>query len=204
MLRVIREVQPRYIVGENVRGLISWDGGLVFDTVCSDLEAEGYEVLPVLLPAASVNAPHKRDRIWFIAKNTKCNGRIFGESEKVRTNIRKFGDIGSRSSDGIYLQKRDSANTENVRRENALENEELERGRFRQSYKRNAWDTFPSVTPICIGDDGVSNKLDGITVSKWRKESIKGAGNAIVPQLAFEIFKTIEQCEHFSSTASKA
>jgi hypothetical protein len=60
MLRAIREIQPRWIVGENVRGLTNWNGGLVFDEVQADLEAEGYEVLPFLLPAAGVGAPHRR------------------------------------------------------------------------------------------------------------------------------------------------
>jgi DNA (cytosine-5)-methyltransferase 1 len=67
MLRAIREIQPRYVVGENVRGLTNWNGGLVFDEVQADLEAEGYEVIPFLLPACGVNAPHRRDRIWFVA-----------------------------------------------------------------------------------------------------------------------------------------
>ena len=75
MLRIIREVSPRYIVGENVRGLLNWSGGLVFDEVCTDLEDAGYEVTPYLLPACGVNAPHRRDRIWFIANSTKCNDR---------------------------------------------------------------------------------------------------------------------------------
>lgn len=67
MLRAIQEIQPSYIVGENVPGLINWDGGLVFEQVQADLENEGYEVIPVILPACSVNAPHRRDRIWFVA-----------------------------------------------------------------------------------------------------------------------------------------
>ena len=67
MLRAIKEIKPRWIIGENVRGLVSWNGGLVFDEVCADLESQGYEVQPFLIPAASVNAPHKRDRIWFVA-----------------------------------------------------------------------------------------------------------------------------------------
>ena len=59
MLRAIREIQPSWVVGENVRGLTNWNGGLVFDEVQSDLEAEGYEVLPFLLPACAVNVrPH--------------------------------------------------------------------------------------------------------------------------------------------------
>jgi DNA-cytosine methyltransferase len=63
MLRAIQQIQPTYVVAENVRGLLTIDGGLVFEQVCADLEAEGYEVQPVLLPAAGVNAPHRRDRI---------------------------------------------------------------------------------------------------------------------------------------------
>lgn len=67
MLRAIREIQPRWIVGENVRGLTNWNGGMVFDQVQADMEAEGYEIIPFLFPACAVNAPHRRDRIWFIA-----------------------------------------------------------------------------------------------------------------------------------------
>jgi DNA (cytosine-5)-methyltransferase 1 len=74
MLRVIREIRPRWIVGENVYGLVNWSGGLVFDTIKFDLEDEGYEIIPVVLPAAGVNAPHNRARIWFIAKDTNKDG----------------------------------------------------------------------------------------------------------------------------------
>jgi len=75
MLRVIREIQPAWIVGENVLGLVNWNAGLVFDEVQTDLEAEGYEVQPYVLPAAGVNAPHLRNRIWFVA-----HARISGDS----------------------------------------------------------------------------------------------------------------------------
>jgi DNA-cytosine methyltransferase len=67
MLRIIREVKPRYIVGENVLGILNWSGGLVFDEVCADLEREGYEVIPVVLPASAKNAVHRRYRVWFVA-----------------------------------------------------------------------------------------------------------------------------------------
>jgi DNA (cytosine-5)-methyltransferase 1 len=69
MLRLIRELRPTWVVGENVRGLINWNEGLVFEEVQADLEAEGYEVQPFLLPAAGVGAPHRRDRVWFVAYN---------------------------------------------------------------------------------------------------------------------------------------
>jgi len=74
MLRVIREVRPRYIVGENVSGLVNWSDGLVFEEVQVDLENEGYEVQAFILPAAAVDAPHRRDRVWFIASNANSNG----------------------------------------------------------------------------------------------------------------------------------
>jgi len=67
MLRAIREIRPRWVVGENVLGLVNWSGGLVFHEVQADLEAAGYEVWPYVLPAVSVNAPHRRDRVWFVA-----------------------------------------------------------------------------------------------------------------------------------------
>jgi DNA-cytosine methyltransferase len=67
MLRAIREIQPRWVVGENVLGLVNWSGGLVFHEEQADLEAAGYEVWPYLLPAVSVDAPHRRDRVWFVA-----------------------------------------------------------------------------------------------------------------------------------------
>jgi DNA (cytosine-5)-methyltransferase 1 len=89
----------------------------------------------------------------------------------------------------------DVADTEDIGRENALENGELEGERFGQSYKRGTWDSFPSQSPICTRNDGISSRLDNITFSKWRNESIKAAGNAIVPQVVYQIFKAIQQYE---------
>ena len=67
MFAIVRIVRPRWIVPENVRGIISWNNGLVFDKVQSDLESEGYKVIPLLLPACGVGAPHQRFRVWFVA-----------------------------------------------------------------------------------------------------------------------------------------
>lgn len=67
MLRAIREIQPKWIVGENVLGIINWSEGLVFNQVCADLETEGYQVTPYVLPVAGVGALHQRYRVWFIA-----------------------------------------------------------------------------------------------------------------------------------------
>jgi DNA (cytosine-5)-methyltransferase 1 len=63
MFRVIREVRPTWVCGENVSGFIS----MALDTVQADLEAEGYEGQTIVLPACAVGAPHRRDRVFIIA-----------------------------------------------------------------------------------------------------------------------------------------
>lgn len=242
MLRAIREVQPRWVVGENVFGLINWSDGLVFHEVQADLEAEGYEVFPYVLPAAAVNAPHRRDRVWFVAfKNTKRNGCIFRKLEQERTSVWQQRNFSPRSTDWIYLQKRyitnansngqqrcnsehevnaskgrinaqhdieqsdvngDVADTSSRRMERywrRSENRQFQTNEFDENnskrQSRMDWEKFPTQSPICGGDDGLPTGLDGITFSKWRAESIKAYGNAIVPQVAEQIFKTIIEYE---------
>ena len=70
MLRVIDDVRPRYIVAENVRGLLSIENGDVFTEICSQLEGQGYDVWTFNLPASSVEAPHERQRLWIVARNS--------------------------------------------------------------------------------------------------------------------------------------
>lgn len=67
MLRVIQLSQPAWVIAENVGGILTIEDGLVFEQVCLDLEANGYEVQPFIIPAVAVNAPHRRDRVWFVA-----------------------------------------------------------------------------------------------------------------------------------------
>ena len=169
MLRAIREISPRFVVGENVRGLLNWNGGMVFEEVCAELESYGYQVAPVVISAASLGAPHGRDRIWFIA-NAGDNGNNRGSS-KVQTKsknkiLQKRNDIQQPRQSTIIRQKMESPSD---------------------------WEQFPTKSPFCGGDDGISGGLDGITFSKWRNESIKAYGNAIVPQVAYQIFKAIEK-----------
>jgi DNA (cytosine-5)-methyltransferase 1 len=73
MFRIIQEFTPRWVIGENVKGLTNIQDGVVFETVCSDLEGEGYEVRAFNIPAAGVGAPHRRERIWIIASLVNAN-----------------------------------------------------------------------------------------------------------------------------------
>ena len=72
-IRVVREVKPRWFIGENVFGIISIERGMVLKQVQSDLEKENYKVQCFVIPAASVNAWHNRKRVWIIA-NSEHNG----------------------------------------------------------------------------------------------------------------------------------
>lgn len=240
MLRAIREIQPTWVVGENVFGLVNWSGGLVFHEVQADLEAQGYEVQPYVLPACAVNAPHRRDRIWFVAKNANENGRgskqrkeeskerkqwdaCSRNNELLRTNNEKVGNAADTNSNGQqWSDSKHEVNTSEGRKYAQYDTKQSNDNgdatdTYCSNYKtwsqrkilgqqnrkktngysnvecRNKWQNFPTVSPVCDGDDGLSNRLDSITFSKWRTESIKAGGNAIVPQVVYQIFKAIEQ-----------
>jgi DNA (cytosine-5)-methyltransferase 1 len=254
MLRVISEVKPTYVVGENVRGLTNWNGGVVFEEVCVDLESQGYEIQPILLPACAVGAPHRRDRVWFIAKNTKRNGFVQRESEQEGTKVWEQRNACTGDSIGFCLSERNATNSDSIRQHqrecnneeqssqrgiNAL-NDTSENVKYGTSFNSNSerlkgsipteiigqfpneksineinllsngrgreelsFERFPTQSPICGGDDGLPTKLDGITFPKWRQESIKGYGNAIVPQVAYEIFKVITEMDRLEKLQLK-
>jgi DNA (cytosine-5)-methyltransferase 1 len=183
MLRAIQEVKPKYVIAENVLGLTNIEDGLVFEQVWSDLEVAGYEVQPFVLPAASKGAPHQRDRIWIIAYRSGLRFNP-GRSEQSLSGNSSNGNEGN------------ATDTKGIRRKNALAKRELGRQRLGFGDQPPTWNTFPSESPICGTNDGLPRELDGITFSKWRNQSIKGYGNAIVPQVALELFKVIQEIDN--------
>lgn len=294
MLRAIREIQPSFVIGENVAGILTMvqpteavkvgctpslfeendniyrkEQQFVVETVCTDLEREGYSVQPFVIPACSVGAPHQRDRVWFIAQrnaSNSCNARTKGLQERkaeilssrVTTDsacsrdttqqtyqrIEREGRSNdgqqkewrttSERTDGLYQLSRNSTDTmcagfQETRRE--LEAERIARyiqqdglatnsdGKRRQEVynddgqsegaqkaERGAeqfsgtnrpqdwWRDFPTVSPVCIGNDGLPFDVSRLTISfaRWRQETIKALGNSMVPQVVYELFKDIE------------
>jgi DNA (cytosine-5)-methyltransferase 1 len=289
MLRAIREIQPDWVVGENVAGILSMvqpgsetalgrEESLfgevdrerilhrqeyVVETVCNDLEREGYSVQPVVIPACAVGAPHRRDRVFFIAHRAdagvkgmqrkwednilsgrtasdtdgeRCNnwsdnwqerpicydqkryseenqserterkrrtcengsvasysqcsgsGQIQQEIQSEQPNGHSFDSNGSKRnvaySDSELLQYRNSGRQEGRK---------SEKKPIEPPYCPEDWSRFPTQSPVCSRDDGISTRLDGIAFSKWRQESIKAYGNAIVPQVMYEIFQAIQE-----------
>ena len=286
MLRAIREIQPDWVVGENVAGILSMvqpgsetalgrEESLfgevdrkrilhrqeyVVETVCNDLEREGYSVQPVVIPACAVGAPHRRDRVFFIAHRADAgvegmqrkwednilSGRTApdtdshrwrnGKNQQVTIAERKgTADIGTFREDGTssysqcsgsgQIQQEIQSEQSNghsfdsnggewdapyssseglstLRFPTSIEKKKWENedgcsvqpaGNVRRASFAERWKNFPTQSPVCSRDDGISTRLDGIAFSKWRQESIKAYGHAIVPQVMYEIFQAIQE-----------
>ena len=166
MLRTIKEIKPTWVVGENVLGIVNWGGGVVFNDVQVDLENQGYEVQAFILPACGKNAPHKRQRVFFVAYS---NSKRYTRPTSARVK-----EIKGRTNNNEY-------------RECSWKN------------KVNNWDNWPKQPYVLLRDDGLPTGLDYKTFPSIRRESIKAAGNAIVPQVAYEIFKAINEFENLSN-----
>ena len=325
MYRAIDEIQPTWVVAENVAGILTMvEQGEVskvagtaslFDAfddlrgryelretftlqrICTDLESHGYAVQPVLVPACAVGAPHRRDRVFIVARrndaDSKCE-RLFSSEQEQRPRPEEglsegsgglyVGERGTESkfscatrrihgeiTDVESSQRRDHAghggateerqstpHPDSHRGSEVDEHMESEladgakpvsnggqrnvadtdcNGHRTQSEGRGIvgegsditqtkgcgrerpqwterlptlpwgdetiagcgrWQDFPSVSPVHRGNDGLPFDVDRLTLSfgKWRTEALKAYGNAIVPQVMYEIFRAIEQVEN--------
>jgi DNA (cytosine-5)-methyltransferase 1 len=189
MLRVVQVCQPRWVVAENVRGLLSNERGLVFESVCSDLEMAGYSVQSFIVPACAVNAPHKRNRVWIVA-NSNCIRRENEQEKQIKALQDKIGKLSPTQQSGNVKQcgacKYDSVATYadgKQRTKTRLQVRESKTERQRADFERSDW--VETATELCGINDGVSNRVD----------RLRALGNAIVPQIAFEIFKAIEHAK---------
>lgn len=211
MLRAIREIRPRWVVGENVRGFVNWSEGMVLDTVCADLEVIGYEVQPFILPACAVGAPHRRDRIWIAAHRADAGAEGLRERQEQADEHGSAADSdGYRFRVGPCQQKSVAgecrtpdagvacqADVADAARLGLPIPGEARLGRRGLAHdgRRHEWEDFPTQPPVRGRDDGLSAGLDGITFPRWRMQSIKAYGNAIVPQVFYQIAETINEYE---------
>lgn len=270
MHNAIDEIQPTWVVAENVAGILTMveqgevskvaGTATLFDAfddlrgryelretftlqrICTDLESHGYAVQPVLVPACAVGAPHRRDRVFIVARRRgdiadtsdtgaeslrrerqdavhgfepiadtegECGQRMRPEQSETRGTSQeqsggRGGEDGHDQSFADYYRKR-------------LERwYDCEEGRPGQAEDRpvgfvnqdngiagnSRWLTFPSVSPVHRGNDGLPFDVDRLTLSfgKWRTEALKAYGNAICPQVMYEIFRAIEIAEKGQNT----
>ena len=243
MYRAVQEIAPKFVLVENVTGMLNWDGGVVFEDICLDLEYAGYEVTPIVLPAASIGAPHLRYRIFFVAyssgnglqsrksgKNRQEKGKgkrqrnkrkriwndgggvvqqgLFTDTDKSKASVndrlstipvQQRGVQSIRGRQPEQLDQNDEkgrtlANTYSEGLEDGVQGSKQARwGQLGDVCGDQNWVGFPTQSPVRSRNDGVSSQLDNITFPKWRSESIKGYGNAVVPGLILQFFKSMEQ-----------
>ena len=148
MLRVISEVKPAWVVGENVAGLLSMENGRTLERILLDLENEGYQVEVFVIPAFGVESVHRRDRVWIIG---------------FTANPGSMGCSWLRNNEKKFCTGREA---------------------FNVSYSciKAIWDN--KVSEFNREHDGIPSGLD--------KDRIRALGNAIVPQVVYEIFKAID------------
>jgi len=283
MLRVIDEIRPTWVVGENVAGITTMvEGGVLtpmgcdttlfgegdglhryelrqsftIERICRDLEGLGYSVQPVLIPAAAVGAPHRRDRVFILAYDADANrgndaggtgtdaGAGAGARVQERDEVREPGEpdqlrpalqgtnsdtdltgrekpqqpgreedreeTGAGLHDRTERPRRDGNTTDaDVQRRDKRQPSNLASEAERQPREasidwadgglrpKRRWADFPTVSPVHRGNDGLPFPLDDLTIpaTRWRTESLKAYGNAIVPQVMYRIFQAIEEAD---------
>ncbi len=96
MASLIKDIRPRWVIGENVRGFINEPLGL--QRSLSDLESIGYSAVPFVIPACAVDAPHRRDRVWIVAHADRA-GQHTGQGGKQNCRNKARHDTGRRGAD---------------------------------------------------------------------------------------------------------
>lgn len=251
MFRVIKETKPTWVIGENVRNIVSISDGMVLEQVYVDLESQGYEVQSFIIPASAVNAPHQRYRTWIVAhseynglsttkigsgieetvyeKPTRQNGTFnfkgtsgiskttsnvahtdhgnHNEKKEIRT---RWNTINSSSADVAHSDSRLRRGGRTIR----PSGENGQRG-FHTTQEEQTPHDLRSKTIRCNTIRGKTEKFTGNWNSEPnvgrvvnglpnRVDRLRGLGNAIVPQIAYQIGKAIMEAEDGESEMSSA
>lgn len=213
-IRIVHELQPAWVIGENVPGIIN----LALDQVLADLEEEGYEVQCFLIPACGVDAPHKRYRVIIVAHRNIGSaweqalqpgretaddgipGEIWGcgsDTGVLRVADGLRGAVYEAASDtnSLGLLWGQSQEDERLRFTNrsSREREREARPSLRREIKHSrggdsAWQNWPDEPDVDRVAYGVPNRVD----------RLKCLGNAVVPQQFFPVFDAIARIERMT------
>ena len=202
MFDVIKKVKPRWVIGENVQGIINIEQGMVLRQVRDDLEGIGFEVQCIVIPASGIGAWHQRKRVWILANNISKPKSIRhrGRDSKSKNEEWAFlpreqegGEMGSKTkrcsnvsdSNGKRLQRRKFQHHLEIGKQSSTND-----GKNSSEEQQTWWETE---SRICGVPDGVSYGVD-----KDRAQRIKALGNSIVPQIARQLGLAIMGAENES------
>lgn len=167
MLRVISELRPTWVVGENVAGIVN----MALDQVYTDLENEGYTVQALIIPACAVDAPHRRDRCAIIANYNEVRCDLWGsEGKRVYGNTPRH-EIDSSSEDVAHAESSELQGQRRTARER------------RPEFGCSSW---------WLAEPNVGRVAHGLPS---RVDRLKCLGNAVVPQQFYPIFQAITDIE---------
>ncbi len=166
MLRVIDGAKPAWIIGENVAGIVTME----LDNILSDLEAIGYSAWPLVIPACAVDARHRRDRVWIVANATRELQHGRGQSRNGR---------GQHPDGGEDVAHAHSASPQGNERAERGASQRANPGEHCQWRDEGEW----------FAESGMGRVAHGIPN---RAHRLRGLGNAIVPQVAYEIIRAIQ------------
>lgn len=182
---IVAQKRPTWCVFENVYGHLS----MGLDEVLSDLETQGYTARPFIVPACGVDAPHKRDRIWIIARlveDATSSQRTAGAKESGAfsegdADRREPDHVGGSGEDVAYTaSKRQQGSWLHGRSEHQAQNKDGQADRADNSSQRDTQFWLPE-PPVGRVANGIPN----------RAHRLRALGNAVVPQVVEEIGKAI-------------
>lgn len=180
MFNLVKKYRPSWVIGENVAGHFS----MGLDQVLFDLESEGYSATTFIIPACAINAPHRRDRLWIIANRPSESGATSSKRENSSPEEGKLRGMGSKtdilsnsnswrqSGSGEYEQ---SVNTEKGENRKAISS-------F-TSCGQEQWAVEPELGRVA---NGIPDRMD----------RLKCLGNAVVPQIPYQIGLAIMEIEN--------
>ena len=184
---LIRACRPAVVMGEQVAAAVgkSW-----LDGVCADLENIGYAVGAAVIPACAVDAPHRRDRLWFVADHEGGQRSVFGRAvapesrgERTAGGLCGGGPVGDAHAQGSPILS-------GVSRDARAEQPAAERAGRRSAWAGAEW---------LVGADGKARRVEpGIRLLAHgvpgRVGQLRAFGNAIVPQVAAEVIGAYLEC----------
>ena len=201
MFDVIKQVRPRWVIGENVQGIVNIENGMVLRQVQDDLEGEGFKVQCFIIPASGIGAWHNRNRVWILACNiSNSNGirhrrgnstRCADEEWTFLPREQEGGKMGSKT------ERRSNVSDTCIKRPQGYRlstNVEEKQRREDLSTKTSAEEQqtwWQTESRICGVPDGVSYGVD-----RDRAKRIKALGNSIVPQIVRQIGLAIMEAEN--------
>lgn len=180
-LRVLREVAPAWCLFENPPGI----GDLEFDGILSGVEAKGYEVEVLSIPACAVNAPHRRERYWIVAHNKGNRHQAESPEEKIYE--------PSSCCENMAHTKKDRSKYTRVN-----ESEKCSERNWCSAVARTRQSDWSNFVWLSCSDGKVRRAPDDtVGVVDGLHRSILGAlGNSIVPQVAAQVIAAMVKCDH--------